>query len=251
MSTFAGGDYFHGAGVGDVSDPGSMPELDSGLSGVSAGDPFDALGLTADLGDIVSDGGDGNPVAAGGDSTPTAGGDSPPAQSQIDTGPSADGTPAIVVTARSLVQPPPALFGAGSTYFFAPSGMQFQALRQAGRNFAAQGHSYLEIGQLIGRDDGQFNFQLDSSAQYGVYDFYQDTANFAVGVVSEGFFEGSTLGYVAMTGGEQIVGYASNNWSPSQMAWWQGWWTAGWNAAQSGNYPVQVGSPLQMPVPLN
>ena len=121
---------------------------------------------------------------------------------------------------------------------------------ERGQNFAAQGHSFSEIGQLIGRN-GQFNFQLDSSAQYGIYDFNQDAANFAVGVVSEGFFEGSNLGYLEMTVRGQAVGYGSSNWGPSQMAWWQGLWTAGWNAAQTGNYPVQVGSPLQLPVPLN
>jgi hypothetical protein len=155
----------------------------------------------------------------------------------------------ITVTAQSQVAGPPAFFLGFPNMFPAPAGTNFQALQQAGRNFALQGHSFSEIGQLIGRN-GKFNFQVDSYLQGYGYDFYQQAANFAVGVVSEGFFEGSNLGYLEMTVGGQIVGSGSGNWSPSQMAQWQGWWTAGWNAAQSGNYPVQVGTPLQTSFPL-
>jgi hypothetical protein len=140
------------------------------------------------------------------------------------------------------------------TYFFAPSGFQFQAIRQAGQNFAAQGGKLSHLGPLLGRG-GQYNLQVDSYLQYGVYDFYQDVANFDVGVFLNGYFNGSSTGYAEMLavgeayGAGLVNGTPSSNWSPSQTVQWAQWWTAGWNAAQTGNYPVQVGSPLQWPAP--
>jgi hypothetical protein len=164
--------------------------------------------------------------------------------------PSADGLAPVVVTSQSLAQPPPALFQLGMTFFFAPSGTQFQSLWQAGRNFAAQGGKFSQAGQFIGRA-GIYNFQQDSAAQGYGYGFYQDASNLGIGVFSEGFFDGSGLGYIEMTGGGQYYGTGSSNWSFGQAFQWQQLWTAGWNAAASSNFPVQVSGPLQWAVPIN
>jgi RHS repeat-associated protein len=170
------------------------------------------------------------------------------AQSQT----ASDGLQEIVVSAQSQAQPPPALFGAGSMYFFAPSGFQFQAVQQAGRNFAAQGGKLSQLGPLLGRG-GKYNLQVDSDLEGYGYTFYQDVANFDVGVFLNGYFDGSSIGYVEMLGvaeayGAGLVnGVPSSNWSPAQAVQWAQWWTAGWNAAQSGNYPAQLGPPTQWP----
>jgi hypothetical protein len=162
-------------------------------------------------------------------------------------------TAGVTVTASAATAP--AFFLGDSTMFFAPSGTQFQSIWQAGRNFALQGGKYSQIGQFIGRR-GTLNPQLISAAQGLGYDFYQAAANFEVGVFSNGFFNGSSLGYAEMIsvgeayGAGLVNGQPSTNWSPSMVVQWGQWWTAGWNAAQSGNYPVQVGTPLQLSYPL-
>jgi RHS repeat-associated protein len=158
--------------------------------------------------------------------------------------------PQVVVTGTRLPNPPPALFLGYPATFFAPAGTQFQALRQAGRNFSKNGGKIWQVGQFIGHS-GTFNFQQISSDQGLGYGFYQEAANFGVGVFMEGFFDGSNLGYAEMTAAGQAFGaYGSSNWSPAQAKQWQQLWTAGWNAAQSGNYPVQVGTPWRMSFPL-
>jgi len=160
----------------------------------------------------------------------------------------------VTVTTGSTAQAPPAQFGGDMTYLFAPSGFQFQAVRQAGANFAAQGGKLSQIGQFLGRG-GKYNLQVDSQLQGYGYTFYQQVSNFDIGVFLNGYFGGSSTGYADMlVVGEAyaaglVNGTPSSNWSPSQTVQWAQWWTAGWNAAQTGNYPVQVGSPLQWPVP--
>jgi hypothetical protein len=164
----------------------------------------------------------------------------------IDMSPSADGIAPIVVTAQSQVAGPPSLFQAGLSFFYAPSGTQFQALYLAGRNLAAKGGSLSQLGQLIGRG-GTYNFQLDSQAQWGEYDFYQDAANFAVGVVSAGYFSNAPiLGWITMSEAGQAYALPSTNWSAAQAYSWEQWWTAGYVAGMSGNFPVEIGPPLQM-----
>jgi hypothetical protein len=131
-------------------------------------------------------------------------------------------------------------------YFFAPSGFQFQALQQAGQNFAAHGGKLSQLGPLLGRG-GQYNLQVDSDLEGYGYTFYQDVANFDVGVFLNGYFNGSSIGYAEMLAvGEAyaaglVNGVPSSNWSPAQTVQWAQWWTAGWNAAQTGNYPGQLG----------
>ena len=154
----------------------------------------------------------------------------------------------VTVTAFSAAAP--AFFLSGSTMFFAPAGTNFQALRQLGRQFAAQGLSAKALGAQIVNNPA-INLQIVSRDQGLGYGSYQDAANFAVGVVSEGFFGGSDIGWVEMSAGGQWYGLThSSDWSLAMPGYWQGWWNAGWNAASSGNYPVQVGAPLQMSYPL-
>ena len=155
----------------------------------------------------------------------------------------------ITVTATRLPNPQPALFLGYPATFFAPAGTQFEALRQAGRDFAKNGGKIWQVGKFIGRS-GIFNFQLISDDQGLGYAFYQEAANFAVGVFMEGFYDGSSIGYTEMTVSGQFIATGSSNWSPQQVVQWQQLWTAGWNAAQVGNYPVQVGTPWQMSFPV-
>ncbi|MBS0421996.1 MAG: VCBS repeat-containing protein [Proteobacteria bacterium] len=148
----------------------------------------------------------------------------------------------VVVTGT---RPAPALFIGYPSIFFAPAGTDFAALREAGRNFAKNGGKIWQVGQFLGRK-GLYNFQQVSAAQGLGYTFYQEAANFGVGVFMDGFYDGSFLGYAEMTGAGQVIGSGSANWSPSQMMQWQQWWTEGWSAAQRGNYPVPVGTPWQV-----
>jgi hypothetical protein len=134
--------------------------------------------------------------------------------------------------------------------FFAPAGTDFQALRQLGSQFAAQGLTRKQLAAQI-VNNPLINFQILSQQQGLGYGFYQDAANFAVGVVSEGYFGGSFSGWAEMSAGGQYYGFEnSTNWTTSMPGYWQSWWNAGWNAASSGSYPVQVGPPLQMSYPL-
>jgi hypothetical protein len=170
------------------------------------------------------------------------------AQSQTGPGSCAGCLPELTVSASRATAP--AFFLGGSKVFLAPSGMNFQALRDLGRQFAAQGLNVTAFAAEIVKNPA-INLQLLSKEQGLGYGFYQDAANFAVGVVSEGYFGGSYIGWVEMSGGGQW--YALNNatnWSTAMPGYWQGWWNAGWSAASSGNYPVQVGTPLQMSYPL-
>jgi RHS repeat-associated protein len=139
--------------------------------------------------------------------------------------------------------PSPALFSNGTSTFFAPAGTQYQALWQAGISFALKGGKASQIGQYLGTSSGMFNFQQISAAQGLGYSFYQSAANFGVGVFMDGYYNGSSLGYGLMTlGGQGYGAWVSSNWSLAQMVEWQQSWTEGWNAAQSGNWPVQLGT---------
>jgi RHS repeat-associated protein len=121
-----------------------------------------------------------------------------------------DITAGISVTASAAA---PAFFLGDSTMFFAPAGTNFQALWQLGRQFAAQGLSAKQLGVQIANNP-LINFQILSKAQGLGYGFYQDAANFAVGVVSEGFFDGSYIGWAEMSGGGQIYGaWNATNWN--------------------------------------
>jgi hypothetical protein len=171
------------------------------------------------------------------------------AQSQAGSDPCAAGGCIDQVTVTAS-RPPPAFFLGFPSMFFAPAGTDFQALWQLGRQFAAQGLSAKQLGVQIANNP-LINFQILSKAQGLGYGFYQDAANFAVGVVSEGFFNGSYIGWAEMSFGGQIYGaWNSTNWNTSMPGYWQTWWNAGWNAASNGNFPVQVGTPLQMSYPL-
>ena len=153
----------------------------------------------------------------------------------------------VTVTAQSTS---PALFLGGMNSFFAPAGTDLQGLQQLGRQFAAQGLTLKQFKSQIVKNPA-INMQLISQRQGLGYGFYQDAANFAVGAVSEGYFDGNDVGLAAMSVGGQWYGFwNSTDWSFPMVGYWQRWWDAGWNAASSGNFPVQVGPPLQMSFPV-